>query len=153
MQIQIQQVWGGTQNSSLLTNAPMKPIMFGARGTLRTRVRFSHYAVSDSFLTPWSVAHQTPLSLGFPRQEYIAEPTGVGCHFLIQGIFPTQGLKPCIGGRLLPLSHQGSPGFQNTEYCGIAKLKTNKPQPQQQQQQKQTAHRVRGASLYVLFLL
>ena len=26
--------------------------------------------VSDSFVTPWTVAHQTPLSMGFPRQEY-----------------------------------------------------------------------------------
>ena len=22
--------------------------------------------------------------------------TGVGCHFLLQGIFPTQGLNPCL---------------------------------------------------------
>ena len=26
--------------------------------------------VSDSFATPWTVAHQTPLSIGFPKQEY-----------------------------------------------------------------------------------
>ena len=26
-------------------------------------------AVSDSFVTLWTVAHQSPLSLGFPRQE------------------------------------------------------------------------------------
>ena len=26
--------------------------------------------VSDSFVTLWTVAHQCPLSLGFPRQEY-----------------------------------------------------------------------------------
>ena len=32
--------------------------------------------------------HQAPLSLGFPRQEYWS-----GCHFLFQGIFPTQGLN------------------------------------------------------------
>ena len=24
----------------------------------------------DSFATPWTVAHQAPLSMGFPRQEY-----------------------------------------------------------------------------------
>ena len=24
----------------------------------------------DSFVTPWTVAHQAPLSMGFPRQEY-----------------------------------------------------------------------------------
>ena len=26
--------------------------------------------MSDSFVTPWAVAHQSPLSMGFPRQEY-----------------------------------------------------------------------------------
>ena len=26
--------------------------------------------MSDSFVTPWAVAHQAPLSLGFSRQEY-----------------------------------------------------------------------------------
>ena len=26
--------------------------------------------MSDSFLTPWTVARQAPLSMGFPRQEY-----------------------------------------------------------------------------------
>ena len=36
--------------------------------------------MSDSFAIPWTVAHQDPLSMGFPRQE-----TGVGYHFLLQG--------------------------------------------------------------------
>ena len=26
--------------------------------------------MSDSFATPWTVAHVAPLSMGFPRQEY-----------------------------------------------------------------------------------
>ena len=38
-------------------------------------------------VTRWTVAHQAPLSMGFPRQEYC----GVGCHFFLQGIFLTQG--------------------------------------------------------------
>ena len=29
----------------------------------------THSVVSDS-VTPWSVPHQAPLSMGFPRQEY-----------------------------------------------------------------------------------
>ena len=41
------------------------------------------------FATPWTVDHQTPLSMGFPRQEYWN-----GCYFLLQGIFPTQGSHP-----------------------------------------------------------
>ena len=38
------------------------------------------------FVTPWTVACQISPSMEFPRQN-----TGVGCHFLLQGIFPTQG--------------------------------------------------------------
>ena len=37
--------------------------------------------------------------------------TGVGCHFLLQGIFPIQGLNPCLlpwQVDSLPLSHQVS---------------------------------------------
>ena len=26
--------------------------------------------MSNSLVTPWTVAHQAPLSMGFPRQEY-----------------------------------------------------------------------------------
>ena len=33
-------------------------------------VVFSHSAVSDSFVTPWTIACQAPLSEEFPRQEY-----------------------------------------------------------------------------------
>ena len=46
------------------------------------------------FVTPWTVAHQAPLSMGFPSKN-----TGVGCHFLLQGTFLTQGSNL----RLLPL--------------------------------------------------
>ena len=52
---------------------------------------FNHSVMSNSFVTPWTVACQAPLSLGFPRQE-----TGMGCHFLLQGIFLTQGSNPCL---------------------------------------------------------
>ena len=38
------------------------------------------------FVTPWTVARQVPLSMGSPAKD-----TGVGCHALLQGIFPTQG--------------------------------------------------------------
>ena len=48
------------------------------------------------FVTPWTVTHQAPLFLGFPGKN-----TGVGCHFLLQGIFPTQRSNP----HLLCLPH------------------------------------------------
>ena len=38
------------------------------------------------FTTPWTIVHQVPLSIGFPSQEYWSG----GCHFFLQGIFPTQ---------------------------------------------------------------
>ena len=68
----------------------------------------SHSLVSDSE-TPWTVACQAPLSMGFSRQEY-----GVGCRALLQGICPTQGSNPGLLCLLhwqvgsLPLSHLGS---------------------------------------------
>ena len=60
------------------------------------------------FGTPDSVALQTPACLW----DFSGKNTGVGCHFLLQGIFPTQGLNPCIlhwQEDSLPLSHPGSP--------------------------------------------
>ena len=37
---------------------------------------FIHSVVSDSFVTPWTVAYQAPLSM-----EFSSKNTGVGCHF------------------------------------------------------------------------
>ena len=59
-------------------------------------------------VTLWIV---TPIRLlcqwNFPDKD-----TGVGCHVLFQGIFPTQGLSLCLlhWQANLPLSHLGSPG-------------------------------------------
>ena len=63
------------------------------------------------FVTPWIVAFQTALSLEFSRQE-----TGVGCHFLLQGIFQTKDWTQVstLQADSLPLSHQGSPNFSPT---------------------------------------
>ena len=58
--------------------------------------------------TPWTIAHQAYPSMGNPKQEYI----GSGCHFFLQGIFPTQGLNPHLlhcRWILYCLSHQGRP--------------------------------------------
>ncbi|CAN0476709.1 unnamed protein product [Rangifer tarandus platyrhynchus] len=44
--------------------------------------------------------------------DFPGKSTGVGCHCLLQGIFPTQGLNPGLPHcrqTLYPLSHQGSP--------------------------------------------
>ena len=54
-------------------------------------IQFSSVAQSClTLMTPWPVAHQTPLSMRFSRQEYWSVAT-----FYTRWIFPTQGLNPC----------------------------------------------------------
>ena len=59
-------------------------------------------------MTPWTIACQAPLSMGFPRQEYWSELT-----FPSPGNLSNSGTEPespaLAGGFFLPLSHQGSP--------------------------------------------
>ena len=62
--------------------------------------------MSDYFAIPWTIACLVLLSLGFPRQEYWN-----GFHFLLQGIFLTQGSRlhlPHWQVDSLPLSHRRS---------------------------------------------
>ena len=59
------------------------------------------------FATPWTVARQAPLSLGFPRQEYWS-----GLPFPSPGDLPDPGIEPtspALQTGSLPLSHQESP--------------------------------------------
>ena len=65
--------------------------------------------VSNSFVTPWAVAFQVLLSMGFPRQEYWS-----GLPFPPPGDLPDPGIKlqspvsPAFLADCL-LSHRGSP--------------------------------------------
>ena len=63
------------------------------------------------FATSWIVAWTKLL---YPW-DFQGMHTGMGCHFLLQGIFPTQGLNPGLSycrQTLYHLSHQGSlPGL------------------------------------------
>ena len=65
------------------------------------------------FVTPWTIACQAPLSLRFLRQEYWS-----GCHFLLQGIFPT--LRLCLG----PVSFAFQAGSLPLKHLGIHVLST-----------------------------
>ena len=47
--------------------------------------------VCDSFATPWTCSLSGSSDCDFPGKN-----TGVGYHFLLQGIFPTQGSNPCL---------------------------------------------------------
>ena len=70
-------------------------------------VVFNHSAISDSFASPWTARL---LCL----REFPGKNTGMGCHFLLQGIFPTQGLKqtsPALAGGFFTTEPPGkSPG-------------------------------------------
>ena len=54
-------------------------------------MKYGQFSRVRLFATPWTVAHQALPSMGFSRQA-----TGVGCHFLLQRIFLTQGSNPSL---------------------------------------------------------
>ena len=61
--------------------------------------------------------------------DFPGKNTEVGCHFLLQGIFSTQGSKPmtpALTGGSLPRSHQGNPYFRlkftNYEHVVVSEL-------------------------------
>ena len=75
-------------------------------------LRHMYYAWSLSrvqvFVTPWTVACQSPLFMGFSRQEYWS-----GLPFYSPGYLPNPGIDPGspeLKADFLPLSHWGSPG-------------------------------------------
>ena len=61
----------------------------------------------DSFATPWTVAHQVPLSMGFPRQEYWS-----GLPFPSPGELPDPGIElksPALAGGDFTTEPAGKP--------------------------------------------
>ena len=63
--------------------------------------------MSDSFVTPWTVAHQAPLSIGFPRQKYCS-----GLPFPSPGALPNPGIKitsPALAGGFFTTEPGGKP--------------------------------------------
>ena len=76
----------------------------------------THFSHVQLCATLWTVARQAPLSVGFSRQDW------VGCHVLLQGIFPTQGSNSHLlrllhwqSGSLL-LMPPGKPYIQHRKY-------------------------------------
>ena len=49
-------------------------------------------SVMSDFATPWIVGLQAP----FCPWDFQGKNTGMGCHFLLQGIILTQGSNPCL---------------------------------------------------------
>ena len=70
----------GAEPTSPTPEPPGKPRSAGFSSCARSHVW--HSAARRT------AARQAPLSTGFPRQEYRS-----GLHFLLQGIFPTQGIQ------------------------------------------------------------
>ena len=70
---------------------------------------FSHSVMSDSFANPMDCGPSNQLLCPW---DFPGKNTGVGCHFLLQGIFPDPGIKPAspaLAGEFFttepPLSH------------------------------------------------
>ena len=67
-------------------------------------------SVMTHSVTPWTEAHQAPMSMGFSRQEYWSgllfpspsDPPNIG-------IKPVSSVSPALQADYLPLSHLGSP--------------------------------------------
>ena len=101
---------GEGQLGDVLGTLAQAPWILATHNWLRNMCMLSRVRLS---MMPWThggVAHQAPLSLGLSGKN-----TGVGCHFLLQGIFLTQGSKQCLlcllhcRQILRLLSHQRSP--------------------------------------------
>ena len=69
----------------------------------------SRFSRVPLFVTPWTIAHQAPLSMGLSRQEYWSgfpfPPPG---DFLDPGIIPVSPAALALQEDSLPLSYQGS---------------------------------------------
>ena len=87
---------------------------------LKRMISFLHYlhahesiccSVSKSCPTLCNPVNCSPPGFSV-HGDFPGKNTGVGCHFLLQGIFPTQGLNPHLPHQQVdssPLSHLGSP--------------------------------------------
>ena len=88
--------------------------------SLREIIKGSHSLVSDS-LRPHGLY---PTGLLHPW-NFLGKSTGVGFHFLLQGIFPTHGSNqglPHFGQTLYHLSHQGIPIYILWDtHCSVTK--------------------------------
>ena len=73
----------------------------------KEKVKVKSFSRARLFATPWTVACTKLLH----PWDFQGKSTGVGCHFILQGIFPTQGSNPGLSHcrqTLYRPSHQGS---------------------------------------------
>ena len=74
-------MWGAPLNDGAMNLRPQAFPCLESEVKLLSRVRL--------FATPWTVAHQAPLSVGFSRQEYWS-----GLPFPSPGDLPNPGIEP-----------------------------------------------------------
>ena len=85
----------------------------------------SHFSHVQLFATPWTVADQTPLSMGFSRQEYKS-----GLPFPPPGNLPDPGHNPmslespALSGRFFTIT-LGSPNIYTYIFLKIQVLRKN----------------------------
>ena len=79
---------------------------------------FSVASVVFSSVTPWTVTHQAPLSVGFSRQEYWNWlPRPPPRDLPDPGIEPGSLASPAVAGGSLPLCHQHPPLVHCSTIC------------------------------------
>ena len=88
--------------------------------TPKVKVEVKSFSCVRLSAIPWTVVYWDPLSTGFSGKS-----TGVGCHFLFQGILPTQesntGFPHCRRTHYR-LSHQGSTPKKTSNYAVFSYL-------------------------------
>ena len=136
-----------------------------------TRVHMFMHLVTQlcpTLATPWTVAPQAPLSMGFPRQEYWSSlPFSSPLYLPNSGIEPASLASPALAGGffyfyffyffrriLLMLSHLGSPQHQTTKKKKKSQeLRQGKTSTSDPFQQNSTLEGTCSVSLLYLFLL
>ena len=113
---------------------------------------FGRWVLSDSFVTPVTVAHQAPLSTGFPRQEYWS-----GLPFPPPGDLPNPGIEPAspaLTGRFFTTEAPGNPNrmsywANNKDLWGPAKSSSEAVGGQENRQHGSLSHSPSGQDLCI----
>ena len=90
---------------------------------------FSCSVVSDSFVAPWTVACQAPVSMGFPRQQYRS-----GLPFPSPGDLPNPGIElmsPVLAGGFFTTEPPGKPQLHGSRATDSMEWDYREPQTTQ----------------------
>ena len=74
----------------------------------------SHFSHVQLFVILWTVAHQSPLTMEFSRQEYWTELPCPPGDLPDPGIEPASLMSPALAGRFFKIALPGKPYMQNT---------------------------------------